>query len=89
MTGKRKKDPEYHEIHAALSELYLLVETYLEAVDSILNSPEGGSAPSGLVEKRDKAQALLNVIDDDLWPTVLRVAGTSSAISHRRAGGFF
>ena len=93
MTGKRRKDQEYHDLHETLSDLYYLSEDYLEALEVDLKAQEeAGSTASQTHDvklKMDTTKSLMELIDDTIWPRIVRVGGTSSAVSHRRAGDFF
>jgi hypothetical protein len=91
--GKRSKDKAFYELHETLSELSYLLEDFIEALSIDLAAEEetglGGDRILILTQKHDTAEALLNLIEDNLWPRMIRLASTSSSISHRRAGDFF
>jgi hypothetical protein len=89
--GKRKKDDEFTELHEALSDLSYLIEDYIEALGVIKDDGNGTSSTSekDLQERIDTANALMELVEENLWMKLIRVAGISSAISHRRAGDFF
>ena len=93
MTGKRKKDPAFYDLHGTLSDLSYLVEDYLKALEADHKTgDETGSSESltqNIKMKIETANALLSLIDETVWPQIMKVGGYSSAISHRRAGGFF
>jgi hypothetical protein len=89
--GKRKKDKEFTELHEALSDLAYLIEDYIEALDASKEEGDrtGKTSEKETRERIDTARALLELIEENLWMKLIRVAGISSAISHRRAGDFF
>ncbi len=93
MTGKRKKDQDFYDLHETLSDLSYLVEDYLKFLEvDPKTGDEMGSSVSltqDLKLKIDTAKALQMLIDDNIWPKLMRIASTSSSISHRRSGGFF
>jgi len=91
--GMRKKDKEFYDLHETLSDLYSLAEDYLKILEmGIKKGEEVGSGElqaQDLKQKVEMSEKLLDLIDDTIWPELLRIAGTSDAISHRRAGEFF
>ena len=93
MTGKRSKDPEFYVLHETLSDLYYLAEDYLQALEmDLVAQDEAGSGVSQTGDVKvnmDATKSLMGLIDDTIWPKMMRVASVASSISHRRSGDFF
>jgi hypothetical protein len=94
MTGKRRKEPAILHLREALEHFHDLVEGYREDLKNELTAARAEQEPyPHLIRALDRQIAALHhlemMLDEQMWPEVVKLANTSPWIEHTRTRDFF
>ena len=94
MTGKRKKDPEVLEIRQELEHLLLTVEDYRARLEQELERARTEPEPydpllRALDSQIGSVRRLETLLDEQVWPQIVRLAHGSSYVEHARTRDYF
>jgi hypothetical protein len=94
MPGKRKKDPEYHELREILEQLLDATERYRRRLEDEQVAARAEPQPyEHLIRALDAQIAttreLETQLDGGIWPLVIRLGNGSAHVEHTRTRGYF
>jgi hypothetical protein len=94
MPGKRKKDPEIAVIRQILEDLLDAAEDYREKLERELDAARTDEEPYEHLLRSLKSQItsvrkLEMLLDEEIWPQIVRLAHGSSYVEHTRTRDYF
>lgn len=94
MPGKRKKDPEIAVIRQSLEDLLDAAEDYREKLERELDAARVEEEPYEHLLRSLKSQIasvrkLEMLLDEEIWPQIVRLAHGSSYVEHTRTRDYF
>ena len=94
MPGKRKKDPEIAVIRQSLEDLLDAAEDYREKLERELDAARVEEEPyehllRSLESQIASVRKLEMLLDEEMWPQIVRLAHGSSYVEHTRTRDYF